>query len=428
MRLIQSLVPAGAHDELVDSLHDADVKFAVASEGSDREFGDVLFVPVEDEQVESVIELLRDAGVEEEGYVIVNDTEAVVTNKNEETGSGDEDGEKNNEAPEESEHKVSREELVGQMRDQLRDRRNYVLFVVLSAILAAAGLLINSATVIVGSMVVSPLLGPIVASNVGNVVGDDDLVRRGLVMQAGGLALAVVSAAVFTAVCRLAFVPYLQLSHIKEISSFSTPVAFGLAIALVAGIAAALSLTSGIDTALIGVVVAAAIVPAAAAVGVGVVYLDTTVAVDAGVLALVNVLSINLMTLLTLRFKGYRPEEWSEQRRVRRIFSRRAAVMAVCVLVVAAIIVPTTMARRESSTFEHEARTVVHDSNVSSTSIQFSYEHHVFGKQPEQVVIYATHAPKGVAGRIHRRIRSQTGENVSVVVYRATQSSRGSTG
>src|SRR5699024_2513864 len=104
--------------------------------------------------------------------------------------------------------------------------------------------------------------------------------------------------------------PTLAVEQISVVGSFSTPVLLMLVIAIVAGAAGALALSTDLPSAITGVAVAAAIVPAAAATGIGIVWLDPSLALGAFALLLVNVVFINLTTLVALLGFGYRPDEF----------------------------------------------------------------------------------------------------------------------
>lgn len=404
------MLPVGTREAVTDALTEQGTDFAFAGETSGREYTDVLFVPAETDDVETIIDTLRDAGVEREGYVVVSEATAVVSEDpvdipNERSGTG---------------HRVSREELHATMTEELRNPTEYLLFTVLSAVLATAGLLLDSPTVVTGSMVVAPVLGPAVASSIGNVIGNDDLVRTGIVRQLAGLAVAITSATGFAFLSRVLFAPNPDLLALGQVGEFSSPTALALAIALIAGIAGALSLTTGTSTSLIGVAVAAALVPPASVVGLGVAYGERGLAVGAGVLALVNLLAINLTSLVTLRVAGYRPEGWFERQRVRRLFTRQALALVLGVLVVSSVVGAATLNQRENAAFERDVTRITDRIDGRALSVDVRYETTVLFREPRAVVVRAGMAPPEFATRLRERIRRHTGESVAVVVYEAS--------
>jgi uncharacterized hydrophobic protein (TIGR00271 family) len=205
---------------------------------------------------------------------------------------------------------------------------------VISSVVATAGLLLDSAATVVGSMVIAPLIGPALAASVGTVVDDHELFVRGVRLQLGGMVVAVGSAALFAAALRFGNLipPGLDPLTIGEVRERLAPNILVLAIALGSGVAGILSLMTGVSVALVGVMIAVALIPPAAAMGIGIAYGIPSLTVGAGVFVLVNVLSINLAALLVLWYSGYRPEDWFRVPEVRSAVMKRIVVLAVSIL------------------------------------------------------------------------------------------------
>ena len=85
-------------------------------------------------------------------------------------------------------------------------------------------------------------------------------------------------------------------------------------LALASGAAAALSITSGTATALVGVMVAVALLPPAVTLGVEAELRNWRAAFGAGGLLLVNVAAVNLAAQAVFFYRGIRPKTWLEQR------------------------------------------------------------------------------------------------------------------
>src|SRR6056297_1237326 len=197
MRLIQTLVPEGKRQLVIDLLEDAEIDYAMTSETSRSDYSDIVYIPTDVDSVEEILDSLRDVGVERDGYMIVSDVETIVSDRFEQQQADDENDEETNGVAEEE--RISREELQTKARNLSRSTTNYIALTLISAIVATAGLLQDSAAVVVGSMVIAPLIGPAMASCVGTVINDDDnaLFWEGARSQAVGLAVAVLSATLF---------------------------------------------------------------------------------------------------------------------------------------------------------------------------------------------------------------------------------------
>ena len=85
---------------------------------------------------------------------------------------------------------MTREEIWNSVWDQAKLDQTYVVFIILSTIVAALGMLADSVTVVVGAMVIAPLLGPNLAFAVGVALGDGKLIGRAVVTNAVGIGLA----------------------------------------------------------------------------------------------------------------------------------------------------------------------------------------------------------------------------------------------
>ena len=420
MRLIQTLVPEGKREQVIAALDDADVDYAMTDETSGREYSDIAYIPTDVDSVEGLLEELRSVGVERDGYMIVSDVETIVSDDfderlaEKEADKTDEDDDDET-APADDE-RIPREELQTKAQNLSRSTRNYIALTLISAIVATAGLLQDSAAVVVGSMVIAPLIGPAMASCVGTVVSDDALFWEGIRSQLIGLTVAIASATLFAAGYRAALAPDLELLLIQQVAERAHPGLLSLAIALGAGTAGALSLTSGADEALVGVMIAVALMPPAAAVGLGIAYVDPTLAVGAGVLVLVNLLSINVAGVATVWLRRYKPTHWYDAREARRLTGRRLLLFGLAILVLTSFLATSSLAARENAQFERTVERIAETSTDNLLSVEFAYEANLLTQQPHSVTVRVYDADPPQAAVLRERIREETGTEVRVRV------------
>ncbi|MDZ7687423.1 MAG: TIGR00341 family protein [Halobacteriales archaeon] len=417
MRFIQVTTPDDKYEDVTRILEEADVEFSVVEEASDRRYSHIFSIPTKTDEVEGILDSLREAGVgdEGEGHVVVSEAQAIVSEEFEE--EEEEEGEAEDEEEEEngSTGRIARDELKATARGLSRSTPNYVIFTVVSAVVATAGLIQNSPSVVVGSMVIAPLIGPAMAASVGSVINDDKLFRDGVKAQFIGVFVSIAAATVFAVVARLVVAPELDLLLIQQISERVNPGLLALGIALGAGVAGALSLTSGASAALVGVMIAVALIPPAATVGLGIAYIRPAVAGSAFVLTLVNLLSISMASLVTLWAKGYRPEKWYEEKHARRDTLRRVGILFVGVVVLTGFLVTATVDQRANTSFEDEVERVVEGFDADA-SVEYEYTTGFFSTTPERVTV---RTGEGVsADEVARRIEAETGASVEVVVVR----------
>ncbi|MDA8362771.1 MAG: TIGR00341 family protein [Gammaproteobacteria bacterium] len=192
---------------------------------------------------------------------------------------------------------------------------NFVLLVVLSTIVAAIGLIKNNVAVVIGAMLIAPLLGPNLALSFGTAVGDGVLMRKSARTILTGILLAVVLSAIFGL-----FWPSPLTSH--ELLSRTRASPDSIALALASGAAASLSLTSGLPAVLVGVMVAVALLPPAATLGIMLGQGNLALAAGAGLLLAVNIVCVNLASKIVFFVKGIHPRTWLEKEKARRAMLR----------------------------------------------------------------------------------------------------------
>jgi uncharacterized hydrophobic protein (TIGR00341 family) len=303
MRLIQVRIADDTRESVLDMLDDANADYVVADESGGSE-SSIVYFPTPAGAVEEMLNRLSEAGVDDDAFTIVTEIETATTPHFDELEG------RYTQGPED-EIGLSHAELRTKAQELTPETPMFVVFGVLSAMLATAGLLLNSPIVIVGAMVVSPLTGSSLSASVGVVGGDLTSAVKSLRSQFLGLIIAILSATIVAYVFQWGYIvpPTLDVSRIAVIGAFSKPVLLTFVIAIVAGVAGALALATDLPVAIAGVAVAAAIIPAAAAVGIGAVWLEPQIALGAFALLLINVVVINFTALAALLGFGYRPSD-----------------------------------------------------------------------------------------------------------------------
>ena len=205
---------------------------------------------------------------------------------------------------------TTREELYNQIEKGARLDGNYLILVFLSTVVAAIGLLENNVAVIVGAMVIAPLLGPNIALAFAATLGDRDLLQGSFKTNLTGLTFALLLSVVIGWLWPV-FSPNAEILA-------RTDVGFdGVVLALASGAAAVLSLTSGLASALVGVMVAVALLPPTATLGMVLASGQFELAAGAALLLAVNVVCVNLSANLVFLIKGVRPRTWLEKRKAK---------------------------------------------------------------------------------------------------------------
>ncbi len=209
---------------------------------------------------------------------------------------------------------------------------DFLILTALSTIVAAIGLSSNNLAVVIGAMVIAPLLGPVVAFAFAAAIGDLALLLRSARTALAGLALGFAIAFALGA-----FFPVDLSSH--EMTSRTVLGLDSIALALASGAAAALSIAAGMPAALVGVMVAVALLPPSAAAGIYLGGGDVEHALRAGMLLTVNVVCVNLAALTVFAYKGVRPRTWIERISAERATKVNAAVLILLLAALTAMIV-----------------------------------------------------------------------------------------
>lgn len=200
-----------------------------------------------------------------------------------------------------------REEILQSVEKGAELNADFLVLVVLSGIVSAVGLIADNVAALIGAMVIAPLLGPNLAFAFGVALGKQDLMRRAMVTNIAGLGLAIFFAMILG---KFLGGPFLSV----EITSRTFAGYEAIALALAAGAAAVFSLTTGLSSALVGVMVAVAIMPPAVVLGLMLGSGDMKSAGGAAILLAVNIVCINLAAQIVFVAKSISPRTWSEKK------------------------------------------------------------------------------------------------------------------
>lgn len=174
----------------------------------------------------------------------------------------------------------------------------YAFMTMMSAGIAVLGLLLSSPAVVIGAMLISPLMSPILGLGFSLAMFDFAEMRRASLALAIGAGVAVI----FTAIIVLA-------SPLKaptaEILGRTRPNLFDLLVALFAAMAGTFAIIRGRGETIVGVAIATALMPPLAVMGYGVATWNMTVLGGSFALFVTNLLTIALAATIMARFYGF---------------------------------------------------------------------------------------------------------------------------
>jgi uncharacterized hydrophobic protein (TIGR00341 family) len=328
-RLIQIVVPSGKADLLrevidrvegVNAWHDASDAVRMIA------------VQVPADRVDSVLDPIQSALGSVEGFhAVVLPVEAALPRPPEPDEAAQANGEAATAQPEQPSSHISREELYADLSEHAQITPVFVAMVILSTLVAAAGLSRDNPAIVIGAMVMAPLLGPNMALSLATTLGDGKLATRALRSNAFGFLLA---AAVAVA-CGFLFDIN---ADAREIASRTLVGPGDLLVALAAGVAGALAFTTGVPSSLVGVMVAVALLPPLVVCSMLLAEVRMGEALGALLLLMCNVISINLAGVATFLIQGVSPRTWWDTERSKRM-TRRALTVWIALLVVVAVLI-----------------------------------------------------------------------------------------
>lgn len=196
--------------------------------------------------------------------------------------------------------------VIAKVDDEAGLTPRYAFMILMSAGIAVLGLLLSSPAVVIGAMLISPLMGPIIGLGFGMAMVDGNEIRRTAMTLGAGVLLAVL----FTALI-------VFLSPIKdvtsEIAARTRPNLFDLLVALFSALAGAYAMIRGREGTIVGVAIATALMPPLATVGFGLATLNGTVFFGSLLLFVTNLMTIAIAAAIMARLYGFGPKLTSRQ-------------------------------------------------------------------------------------------------------------------
>ncbi len=235
------------------------------------------------------------------------------------------------------------------------------LWVLVFAILIASlGLNINSTAVIIGAMLISPLMGPIIGMGYAVGTNDFELFKKSLKNYIVATLISLVTAAVYFAVT-----PYRGAQ--SELLARTSPTIYDVLIALCGGAAGIVALgAKDRGNILPGVAIATALMPPLCTAGFGIASLSLKYFLGAFYLYFINTVFIALATFIGVRAMKFRRKADLEDKASRNV--RRYIIAIVIITMVPAVIMTVNII--SESIFDSSLRRFVsHEMNFSGTQI-----------------------------------------------------------
>ncbi|WP_266079964.1 TIGR00341 family protein [Haladaptatus caseinilyticus] len=403
-------------DEVTSILNEHDADFTTVPQNDDT----LVLCPLPTAAVSPVLDEIRESNVADDSYTVVTKAELVETPNFADL----------RQRYSSSLRKLAKSEMHAKIRELQWPFQLYYLGTILSVIAAAAGLLLDQPALIIGAMVIAPQASSALAAPAGTLLSDWELFVESIKEQILGLGVAIVGAALFGWFVRsTGFVPPgLAITEIELVGVRLAPTFLSTIGAVTAGIVGAFGYTTEQSTALIGVMIAAALIPAAAATGLAIAWVAPIFGLGALLLLLVNVLAINLGAFITLVAMGYQPDWRRSGTSFRESISsgRRTAVYGTILLLLVAtigtgyltaanIVFARSVNQEVELTLDQPAY-----SNLSISGVQAAYGGPKWQAGATNVTVSVSRTSnreyENLASRLERRIERRTNQDVRVTV------------
>ena len=174
----------------------------------------------------------------------------------------------------------------------------YILF--FAVVIASVGLNVNSIPVIIGAMLISPLMGPIIGFGHGLGTGDSELLLSSFKNLCVMIGISLLASILYFLVTPL------EIDNPTELLARTRPTIYDVMIALFGGLAGTLETArKEKGTVLSGVAIATALMPPLCTVGYGIANLSWKYTIGASFLFVINCIFIALAAYIMAKFLKY---------------------------------------------------------------------------------------------------------------------------
>ncbi|MEV2256656.1 DUF389 domain-containing protein [Streptomyces sp. NPDC050147] len=292
---LRLITPADKTDDVVRLIEETvgATHLAVMSGAARDPVGDIVTCDVAREAGDTLIGGLRALGIDKSGSIALENIDLSLSLRADKAAD---------DAPGEGADAVLWEQLTDATHEESTLSFTYVAFITLATMIAACGVVLDNAILIVGAMAVGPEFGPLAGFCTALVRRAPRLALRSLVAILVGFAIAMAMTVGFSFFMdAVGLFTEKQLEQDRPNTSFVyAPDWFSFVVAVLAGAAGTLSLTSSKSGALVGVAISVTTVPAAANAAVALSYGDAKQTQGSTEQLLLNLLGIVLAGTLTL--------------------------------------------------------------------------------------------------------------------------------
>ena len=306
---------------------------------------------------------------------------------------------------------VTRQETVRQnIHESAAMTVPYLVMNALAAIVACYGLLENSVAVIIGAMIIALLLGPITGISLALVDGDQSLLRKALIAEAGGAALVLILSFLIGKI-------HAEMTLGSEIMGRTAPNILDLIIAIAGGAAGAYATISRrLSAGLVGVAIATALVPPLCSCGICLAHGLYRAGGGAFLLFFTNLVAIQSVTSLVFWLCGFHRLTHLDKKLILRRFAPSTLLLAGLAVFLVHSFEMAVVRERLRSTTERLLRREIEKNGAASLS-----DLHIDAGDGPPLLIAVVRAPwiiqPSSCARLQAEVRSATRQTVDLRIW-----------
>ena len=216
--------------------------------------------------------------------------------------------------------------VIKQITNGINFQGSNLWILIFAVFIASLGLNVNSTAVIIGAMLISPLMGPIIGMGLALGIADLDLFKQSIKNYLVSTFISVVTATI-----------YFTLSPItdaqSELLARTSPTLYDVLIALFGGAAGFLAIsTKGKNNVLPGVAIATALMPPLCTAGYGLAVQNTSYFLGAFYLYFINTVFIAFTTCLGVRLLHFNRKEFVNREQMKRVNIYTVSIIIITIL------------------------------------------------------------------------------------------------
>jgi uncharacterized hydrophobic protein (TIGR00271 family) len=236
------------------------------------------------------------------------------------------------------EDKATEEEIIDNVKKGIEFKGMNLWVLIFAIFIASIGLNVNSTAVIIGAMLISPLMGPIMGIGLGIGIYDFDLIKKSYKNLGVAVLISVVTSTLYFLITPLSDAQ-------SELLARTTPTIWDVMIALFGGLAGIVAATrKSISNVIPGVAIATALMPPLCTAGYGLATGNLSYFFGAFYLFFINSVFISLATYVIVRFLKFSKKEFLDSEREKRV--KRSIIFVVLIAIIPSVVMAYNIVNR----------------------------------------------------------------------------------